>query len=84
MAAICLGLNVLKLNFSLSRPENLISYLIHYRPTCPGTNFTGKSPKPKFYSPGVTGQPSILLMPHTSSYVFPVASYLYRINHDAM
>ena len=60
----------LKLNFSLSHPENLISYLIHYRLTCPGANFIGKAPKSKFYSPGVTGRPLILHTPHMSSYVF--------------
>ena len=72
----------LKLNCSLSHPENLTSYIIHYRLTCPGANFTGKAPKPKFYSPGVTGRP--LHMPRMSSYVFLVQSYWYRINHDAM
>ena len=75
----------LKLNFSLSHPENWISYLIHYRLTWPGANFTGKAPKPKFYSPGVTGWPSILHTPPMSSYIFPVLSYWYSINHhDAM
>ena len=60
---------ILKLNFWLSRPENLISYLIHYMLTRPGANFTGKMPKPKFYSPGVTGRPSLLHTPQLSSYV---------------
>ena len=38
----------LKLNFSLSHPKKLISYIIHYRLTCPGANFTGKAPNPNF------------------------------------
>ena len=33
----------LKLKFSVSHLENLMNYLIHYRLTCPGANFTGKA-----------------------------------------
>ena len=63
----------LKLNFSRSHPENLIRLFIPLsRLTCPGANFTGKVPKPKFYSPGVTGGPLMLHMPRKSSYVFLV------------
>ena len=57
---------------------------MRYKLTCPGANFTGKVPKLKFYSSGVTERPLILHMPHTSSYVFLVISYWYTINHDAM
>ena len=58
--------------FSLSCPENSISYLIHYiyKLTCTGENFADKAPKFKLYSSGVTGRPLILHTPHTSSYVF--------------
>ena len=62
----------LKLNFSLSHPENLISYIIHYRLTCPGANFTGKAPKPKFYSPGVTGRPYTCLACRVMSFLYKV------------
>ena len=75
---------LLKLFFLLSRPVNLISYLIHYMLTCPGANFTGKMSKPKFYSPRVIGRPLILHTPQLSSYVFLVLSYRYRVNHNAM
>ena len=62
----------LKLNFSLSHPENLISYIIHYRLTCPRANFTGKAPKPKFYSPGVTGRPYTYLACRVMSFLYKV------------
>ena len=65
----------LKQNFPLGCPKNLISYLIRYKLTCPRANFTGKAPKLKFYSSGVTRQPLILHTPHASSYVFLVLSY---------
>ena len=52
--------------------------------TCPGANFTGKAPKLRFYSSGVTGWPLILHTPDTSSYVFLVLSCWYNISHDAM
>ena len=75
----------LKQNFSLSCPENLINFFNPlYKLTCPRANFTGKATKLKFYSSGVTGRPLILHTPHTSSYVFLVLSYWYRINHGAM
>ena len=70
-----LGLNVLNQNFSLSCSENLTVFLIHYKLTCPGANFTAKVPKLKFHSSGVTGRPQILHMPHAASYVFLVLSY---------
>ena len=38
----------LKLNFSLSHPENLISYLIHYRLICPGQILLAKHQSPNF------------------------------------
>ena len=56
----------------LSCPEILIGYLILYKLTCPGANFTGKAPKLKFYSSGVTGKRLIL---HTPTCL--VMSFLY-------
>ena len=62
-STIGLPSQLLKLKFWISRPENVISYLIHNMLTCPRTNFTGKMPKPKFYSPRVTWRPSIFHTP---------------------
>ena len=62
----------LKQKFSLSCPKKLFIYSICHKFACSGANFTGKAPKLKFYSAGVTGQPLILHTSHTSSYVFLV------------
>ena len=58
----------------------------HYLNLCwpRSQTLTGKALKLKYHSSGVTGRPLILHTPHTSSYVFLVLSYWYRINHDAM